>query len=134
MIIYLCTGCITKYDSWWLVLNVVFYILFYILKTCCGLFCFKNLFLKYILLWNQFYRKMTPIQYVLSFSLVSNNFRNYGRIHFKPFTNCHVSWDTLYVLDCRKIRIKWDFLLNILFFQKWCPSLGKRDLQVQINA
>ena len=30
------------------------------------------------------------------FSLVSNSLTNYGRRHFKLFTNCHVSWDTLY--------------------------------------
>ena len=27
--------------------------------------------------------------------LVSNNLTNYGRRHFKIFSNCHVSWDTL---------------------------------------
>ena len=30
-------------------------------------------------------------------SLLSNNFSNYGRRHFKLFTNCHVSWNTLYI-------------------------------------
>ena len=39
---------------------------------------------------------MTAIQYLLLFSLVSNNLTNYGRRHFKLFTNCYVSWDTLY--------------------------------------
>ena len=29
-------------------------------------------------------------------SLVSNNLSNFGIRHFKLFTNCHVSWDTLY--------------------------------------
>ena len=29
--------------------------------------------------------------------MVSNNLENYGRRHFKIFTNCHVSWDTLYI-------------------------------------
>ena len=35
---------------------------------------------------------------ILSFSLVSNNLTNFEieRRHFKLFTNCHVSWDTLY--------------------------------------
>ena len=33
---------------------------------------------------------------MLLVSLVSNNLSNYGRRHFKLFTNCHVSWDTLY--------------------------------------
>ena len=27
---------------------------------------------------------------------MSNSLTNYGRRHFKLFTNCHVSWDTLY--------------------------------------
>ena len=39
---------------------------------------------------------MTAIQYLLLFSLVSNNLTNYGRRHFKLFTDCYVSWDTLY--------------------------------------
>ena len=34
---------------------------------------------------------------MLLFSLVSNNLKNYGRRHFKLFTYCHVSWDTLYL-------------------------------------
>ena len=29
-------------------------------------------------------------------SFLSNNLTNYGRWHSKLFTNCHVSWDTLY--------------------------------------
>ena len=31
-------------------------------------------------------------------SLVSNNWANNGKRHSKLFTNCHVSWDTLYIL------------------------------------
>ena len=34
---------------------------------------------------------------MLSASLVSDNLTSYGRRHFKLFTNCHVSWDTLYI-------------------------------------
>ena len=34
----------------------------------------------------------------VSLSLVSNNLTNYVRRHFKLFTNCHISWDTLYLL------------------------------------
>ena len=64
------TECPTKHDSCWIVLNVFFLILYWILKTCCGLFCFKNLFLKYILLWNQFYNNIIVIQYFSSFSLI----------------------------------------------------------------
>ena len=29
--------------------------------------------------------------------MVSNNLKNYGRRHFKIFSYCHVSWDTLYL-------------------------------------
>ena len=32
----------------------------------------------------------------MGFSLVSNNLKNYGRRHFKIFSNFHVLWDTLY--------------------------------------
>ena len=35
--------------------------------------------------------------YFLLFSFVSKNLTNYGRRHLKLFTNCHVSWKTLYV-------------------------------------
>ena len=34
---------------------------------------------------------------LITILFVSNNLKNYGRRHFKIFTNCHVSWDTLYV-------------------------------------
>ena len=34
---------------------------------------------------------------MLLVSLVSNNLSNYKRRHFKLFTTCHVSWDTLYL-------------------------------------
>ena len=42
--------------------------------------------------------KMTAMLYFLLFPFVSKNLTNYGRRHSKPFTNCHVSWDTLYLL------------------------------------
>ena len=35
--------------------------------------------------------------------IVSNNLSNYGSGHFKLFSNCHVSWDTLYLLTPRSI-------------------------------
>ena len=35
---------------------------------------------------------------MLLVSLVSNNLSNYGRRHFKLFTNCLVLWDTLYMI------------------------------------
>ena len=31
--------------------------------------------------------------------MVLKNLTNYGRRHLKLFTNCHVSWDTLYVKE-----------------------------------
>ena len=40
--------------------------------------------------------KMTAMLYFLLFSFVSKNLTNYGRRHLNLFTNCHVSWDTLY--------------------------------------
>ena len=40
---------------------------------------------------------MTAMFYFSLFSFVSQNLTNYGRRHLKLFTNCHVSWDTLYV-------------------------------------
>ena len=50
----------------------------------------------YFTLKSIFY-KMTAMLYFLLFSFVSKNLTNYGRRHLKLFTNCHVSWDTLYV-------------------------------------
>ena len=89
------TGCPTKHDSCWKVLNVFFHISYWILKTFCMPFRKKHLFLNYTLLWNQFYNNIIGIQYFSSFSLISNKLTNYGRRHFKLFINCHVLWDTL---------------------------------------
>ena len=50
----------------------------------------------YFTLKSIFY-KMTAMLYFLLFSLVWKNLTNYGRRHLKLFTNCHVSWDTLYI-------------------------------------
>ena len=52
----------------------------------------KNLLLKFVLLWNQFYYNMTAMWYIFLFFLT-----NYGR---RLFTNCHGSWDTLYLHTC----------------------------------
>ena len=47
--------------------------------------------------------KMTAMLYFLLFSFVSKNLTNYRRRHLKLFTNCHVSWDTLYIrYQCKK--------------------------------
>ena len=64
-------------------------------------FAKKNLLLNYILLWNQLYHNTTKRCFLL-FSLVLKNLINYGRRHLKLFTNCHVSWDTLYVKETLK--------------------------------
>ena len=64
----------------------------------CSWFSLKNLLLKYILLWIQFYYDMAGIQIFYIILLGSNNLTHYGRRHFKLFTNCHISWDTLYKL------------------------------------
>ena len=58
-----------------------------------------------ILIWNLFYYNKTAIKCLLLFSLVSNNLANYGRRHFKIFSNCHVSWDTLYYKIVYSIRL-----------------------------
>ena len=89
------TGCPTEHDSWWIVFNVFFHDTELDVKDFLQFIFFLNLFLKYILLWNPFYYNMTAMKYFLLFSLVSNNLTDYGRRHFKLFTNCHVSWDTL---------------------------------------
>ena len=51
--------------------------------------------IKHLLL--KFYYNMDAIKHLLLFSLVTNNLTYHGRRHFKLFTNCHVSWDTLYL-------------------------------------
>ena len=40
---------------------------------------------------------MAGIKMFIIFSWGSNNLTNYGKRHFKLFTNCHVSWDILYL-------------------------------------
>ena len=45
---------------------------------------------------------------MLLISLVSNNLSNYGSRHFKLFTNCQVSWDTLY----QNMNYDWSLIKN----------------------
>ena len=52
------TGCPTKHNSWWTVLNVVFHILYKLLKTFWSLFlqkiCYSNLFyfeINFTIIW-----------------------------------------------------------------------------------
>ena len=54
---------------------------------------------------------ISAIKYSLLVSLVLNKLTNYGRRHFKQFTNCHVLWDTLF----------------IEFHFKPCPSIVKNN-------
>ena len=51
---------------------------------------------------------------MLLVSLVSTN---YGRRHFKIFSNCHVSWDTLYIYVC---TLSNEYLVYI---NKYCRGL-----------
>ena len=92
------TGCRTKHESWWIVLNVFFHIKYFILKTTKRCFLLLSLVLK----------------------------KNYGRRHLKLFTNCHVSWDTLYVnlhapnpntLISNEFR---NIALKLCWNLKWC--------------
>ena len=59
----------------------------------------------------------------LLFSLVSINLKNDGRRHLKLFTNCHVSWEILYlihtwsdktvkgtVVNCRFKKLRFNYL------------------------
>ena len=55
-----------------------------------------------------------PYNFFLLFSLVSNNLTNYERRHFKLFTNCHVSWDTLYEKDTWMLRF--NKILNVFSY------------------
>ena len=56
-------------------------------------FKFKLFLLKKCLTYMNF-----NVKSILLVSSVSNILSNYGRRHFKLFTNCHVSWDTLYLI------------------------------------
>ena len=68
-----------KHDSWWVV-NIFLDILDWLQFTLL-----KNLPLKFILTFNQFFYNMTAIKYFLLFSLVSKKLTNYERRHFKLF-------------------------------------------------
>ena len=59
----------------------------------------------YFTLKSIFY-KMTVMLYFLLFSFVSKNLTNYGRRHLKLFTNCHVSWDTLYICYIESLKAR----------------------------
>ena len=52
--------------------------------------------------------------YVLLFSFVSKNLTNYGRRHLKLFTNCHVSWDTLYHIVSREVFYNFNVIFGII--------------------
>ena len=48
--------------------------------------------------------KITAMLYFLLFPFVSKNLTNYGRRHLKLFTNCHVLWDTLYIIENKLLK------------------------------
>ena len=85
------TGCPTKHDSWWIALNVLYYILFNtknnnkntIWELCYSKIDFKVKYIQAKDLFNKMYCEKP---------LISNTV--YGRRHLKLFT--HVPWDTLY--------------------------------------
>ena len=92
------TGCPTKHDSSELMNDLECRLpnTGLDLKTFCSFVRRKNLLLQYMLIWDRFYYNKSAIYCLVLFSLVSNNLTNYGRRHFKIFSNCHDSWDTLY--------------------------------------
>jgi len=56
---------------------------------------------------------MDAIKYLLLFFLETNNLTYYERRHFKLFTNCHVSWDTLYATEhCAMHSMELDKITN----------------------
>jgi len=86
-----------SHETWQLLNNFVCLHPYIILdiKDFLHVISLKASFSQIILIWNQFFNNKIGIRYFSSFSLISNNLTNYGRGHFKPFSNCHVSWDTL---------------------------------------
>ena len=100
------TGCPKKHDRWWIVFNVFFH------DNCIRyLRFFADYFVKQIFYSNihlfeiNFTIKLLPFSISLSLSLVSHNLTNYWRRHFKLFTNCHISSDTMY-LEKKKTILK----------------------------
>ena len=49
-------------------------------------------------------------------SFVSNNLSNFGREHFKLFTNCHVSWDTSCIILSHTLERKKTKLLFYMYY------------------
>ena len=62
------------------------------------------------------------LKYFLSFYLVSNNLTDYGRRHFKLFTNCHVSWDTLYIKQSDDYEHILNNIILLNFETRWKVS------------
>ena len=88
------------------------------IKGCLQFILFKKSFV-------QIYILLTYDSYIifLLLSLVLKNLTNYGRRHSKLFTNCHVSWETLYFkklnFNIRKYARSLKKCKNIILF----PSL-----------
>ena len=79
--------------SWWIVLNVFFHIL------CETKWLFAVYFVEKIFYSNIFYFKYNCqiILFVIRFDIKQLQKLWKKTRHFKLFTNCHVSWDTLYL-------------------------------------
>ena len=89
-----------SHETWQLV-NGFECLLPYIILDIINFFQFislTNAFTQIYLTLKSIFYKMTTMLYFLLFSSVSKNLTNYGRRHLKLFTNCHVSWDTLYII------------------------------------
>ena len=92
------TGCPTKHNSWWIVLNVVFHTLYKALKTFCSLFLQKKSYSKL------FHFEINFDCHVRYFIILFKELNKLWKMTFKTVYHCHVSSDTLYF-----------WLLNFLF-------------------
>ena len=98
------TGCPTKHDSKRIVLNVFF-------LNNNKLFDTKQNNKKYFIAYYDKKKFQSKIYLSKDFVTEINckksviSYKVHGRRHSKLFTNCHVSWDTLYLLNNIKYNI-----------------------------
>ena len=117
------TGCPTKHDSWWIVLNVFFHNL---LSCLIPKKIKKNI-------WHSFDFKVNHIwvkEFFNEINSVNSSIYNiiYGRRHSKLFTNCHVSWDTLYYLSqCKLDMEKVKFMQHYTNTTVWSRISSRSD-------
>ena len=92
------TGCPTKHDSWWIVLNVFFHNL---LSCLIPKKIKKNIWHSYNSTFDFKVNHIWVKEFFNEINCVNSSIYTiiYGRRHSKLFTNCHVSWDTLYYLS-----------------------------------